>query len=58
MQHHNKKRKDVVSSLCLAASTVIPKHAYVEIGVEVYEVEGGQEALIMIIDRYYLRIKF
>ena len=49
----DKRRKDIVSLLCLAASMVLPKHVYVENDVEVYEVEGGKEAVVMIIDRYY-----
>ena len=49
----DKRRKDIVFLLCLAASMVLPKHVYVENDVEVYEVEGGEEAVIMIIDRYY-----
>jgi hypothetical protein len=49
----DKRYKDIVTLLCLAASMVLPKHIYVEDGNEIYDVEGGKEAIISIIDRYY-----
>ena len=49
----SKRQKDIVTLLCLAASMVLPQHVYVGDGTEVYDVEGGKEAFILIIDRYY-----
>lgn len=48
-----KREKDITSLLCLAAAMVLPKHVYVEDGNDVYVVEGGQAAVISVIDRYY-----
>jgi hypothetical protein len=50
----NKRKKDIVTSLCLAAAMVLPKHVYVPAGKVAYEPEGGFDALNEVIMRYYL----
>ena len=49
-----KRRKDIVTPLCLASTIVFPGLVYIEEGKDVYDPEGGKEALLAIIDRYYL----
>lgn len=48
-----KRKKDIVSLLCLAASMVFPKHVYVTESMEVYNPDGGQAAIMDVINRYY-----
>lgn len=49
-----KRRRDIVTPLCLAAAMVVPGLVYIEEGKDAYDPEGGKEALLAIIDRYYL----
>lgn len=49
-----KRTKDVVTPLCLAACMVLPRHVYTVDGHLPYEPEEGRAALIAVIDRYYL----
>ena len=49
-----KRRRDIVTPLCLAATMVVPELVYIEEGKDAYDPEGGKEALLAIIDRYYL----
>ena len=48
-----KRKKDIVTPLCLAACMVHPRHVYVLNDVPKYEPEGGREAISSVIDRYY-----
>lgn len=47
------RRKDIVTSLCLAAAMILPKHVYVKEGIEAYDPVGGREAIRAVIMRYY-----
>ena len=48
----DKRRVDIVTKLCLAASMVLPEHIYTENN-EIYTPTGGRAAIIEVIDRYY-----
>lgn len=48
-----KRKKDIVSTLCLAAAMVSPGFVYLPEGDNMYDPEGGKEALMAVIDRYY-----
>ena len=50
----NKRKIDIVTKLCLAASMILPKHVYTENEVEEYNPAGGKAAMIKIIERYYV----
>lgn len=49
----NKRRIDIVTPLCLAASMIHPKHVYVKSGESKYNPEGGTAAILSVINRYY-----
>ena len=49
----DKRKKDIVTSLCLAAAMVLPKHVYVIDGQVACDPEGGSAALNDVIMRYY-----
>ena len=49
----NKRKKDIVTDLCLAAAMILPKHVYVREGEVPYDPIGGSQALNNIIMRYY-----
>ena len=49
----NKRKKDIVSTLCLAAAMIVPSLVYLEEGGRVYDPEGGKQAIMSVIDRYY-----
>lgn len=48
-----KRKKDIVTDLCLAAAMVLPKHVYVVDGGVPYDPVGASSALNNIIMRYY-----
>lgn len=48
-----KRTKDVVTPLCLAACMVLPRHVYTVDGQLPYEPEGGGAELVAVIERYY-----
>lgn len=48
-----KRKKDIVTPLCLAACMVHPRHVHVPDGVHPYEPPGGRDAISAVIDRYY-----
>ena len=50
----SKRKGDIVTSLCLAAAMVQPKHVYVAAVEPPYEPEGGFDALNAVIMRYYI----
>ena len=49
----DKRAKDVVTKLCLAAAMVWPQYIYSENGDEIFLPEGGKAAITDIIERYY-----
>ena len=50
----DKRKVDIVTKLCLAASMILPKHVYTVDGVEEYNPSGGEAAIIEVIERYYI----
>ena len=49
----DKRKVDIVSLLCLAATMVLPRHVYITADRSVYNPDGGQAAILSVIDRYY-----
>jgi hypothetical protein len=48
-----KRKKDIVTPLCLTACMVHPSHVYTKDNAPIYEPEGGRDAISTVIDRYY-----
>ena len=49
-----KRKKDIVSTLCLAAAMIVPRLVYLKERGQMYNPDGGKQALMSVIDRYYL----
>lgn len=49
-----KRKKDIVSTLCLAAAIIVPGLEYLKEGGHIYSPDEGKQALMSVIDRYYL----